>query len=481
MAEEKVINLKEMAAANNVEVKENTSTLFTKLGEENRLHGFKKVIKVDKNRVIDSISQLVEHETEKYIRIPFEGVTYTSTKFSLKEIEDILLNDPSINISVPSKVSKKSELDAVILNEKVDTLVDETEAKILKGIKLTKDGKIYLVFDSSIMISTREKVSNISHLVEDYQSSIRKDIIPDTILRLRKDYFLIKQDIKSLLFGRVGNDLVLEVSIGELFKRIIVPKLIITKGLTDTAMSESAREEARVKYQNKVKIATTYDFKESFLYLSIETQGSVKSLEIVVKKSNFVCFNVSFRNEFVREFIKEKVQETILEGIEELEDKEPEVYAKRLRQLEGMDLEVKMIPLASLSKLVSSIRNVGIGEMIKITSSNTPLFIPVLEINAADFLSNKNKSVLNSFVFRTLVQRKPNPQEIQGVFKKLIWNNDPFISEYSGGYEQNRIAIIPDPKRIVLSSFLEYGDNYSDYGISINTKDSMSSFSMNLV
>ena len=205
---EKVTNLKEIAAT--VTSKESSENLFQKLGSNTSVHGFNKgVIKINNFKPIDSINELMNEEEERYIRIPFAGVNYVSTKFTLEEIEGILMNDPKYNVEVSPMSSKISELDLVInpeLREVAEELKNEkvTPVPLIKGVKLSKEGKIFIVLNNKAMITNQLIVSNLSTLVDNIQGSLRKEVIPDSLLKLRNDYFLVKQDLRCLKIGRIS-------------------------------------------------------------------------------------------------------------------------------------------------------------------------------------------------------------------------------------------------------------------------------------
>lgn len=477
---EKVTNLKEIAAT--VTPKESSENLFQKLGSNTSIHGFNKgVIKINNFKQIDSISELMNEEKERYVRLPFAGVNYVSTKFTLEEIEEILMNDPKYNIEVTPMSSKISELDLVInpeLKEVAEELKNEkaTPVSLIKGVKLSKEGKLFIVLNNKAIITNQLIVSNLSSLVDNIQGSIRKEVIPDSLLRLRSDYYLVKQDLRCLKIGRISNELVMEIELKELCKKVLVPRLILEKGSFPFLLNETNRAENLKKYAHHVKVNSTYDYKNSALYFSLETEGTVGTLEIVINKKNFVCLNSSYTNEFLKGFIVNKLTK-YLDGIKFENEKDQEKYANPSKYL---DMDIRMVPLANLSKQISAIKNVPITEMIKITKNNNPLYIPVIEFNSERFVSSTLNPIFNSFTFKNIVKKKPSFNELLKLFSRFTMNRDPFVSEFSMSND-SRVALIPDPKRLILSLYLEDADLFKDYGISLNTKESMSSFSIQRV
>lgn len=477
---EKVTNLKEIAAT--VTSKESSENLFQKLGSNTSVHGFNKgVIKINNFKPIDSINELMNEEEERYIRIPFAGVNYVSTKFTLEEIEGILMNDPKYNVEVSPMSSKISELDLVInpeLREVAEELKNEkvTPVPLIKGVKLSKEGKIFIVLNNKAMITNQLIVSNLSTLVDNIQGSLRKEVIPDSLLKLRNDYFLVKQDLRCLKIGRISNELVMEIELKELCKKVLVPRLILEKGSFPFLSNDNTKSECLKKYAHHVKVNSTYDYKNLALYFSLETEGTVSALEMVINKKNFVCLNASYTNEFLKRFIADKVSK-YLDRVKFEKEKDEERYAHPSSYLE---MDVRMVPLANLSKQISAIKNVPITEMIKITKNNNPLYIPVLEFNSERFISSDLNPIFNSFTFRNIVKKKPSFNELLKLFSRYTMNRDPFVSEFSMS-DDSRVALIPDPKRLVLSLYLEDSDVFKDYGISLNTKESMSSFSIQRV
>lgn len=477
---EKVTNLKEIAATVPTGTSKNSENLFQKLGSNTNVHGFSKgVIKVNNFKPIDSINELVNEEKEKFIRLPFTGVNFVSTKFTLEEIEEIILKDPKYNIEVKPLSAKISDLDLLInpeLKEISEELKNEKAEPVplIKGVKLSKEGKVFIIFNNKAIITNQLIVSNLSSLVDNIQGSIRKEIIPDSLLKLRNDYFLIKQDIKVLKIGRINKELAMEIELKELCKKILVPRLILEKGSFPSLLNETNKLSCLKKYASHTKVSSLVDYKNSALYFSLETEGTISSLEIVINKRNFVCLNSSYTNEFLKNFVKSKLL-NYLDNLTFDNEKDKERYSNPSSYL---DLDVRIVPLANLSKQISAIKNVPITDMIKITKNNNPLYIPVLEFNSEKFLNMDLNPIFKSFTFKNIIKKKPSFNELLKLFARYTMNRDPFVSEFIGMSDDNRVALIPDPKRLILSIYLENDDSFKEYGISLNTKESMSSFSI---
>lgn len=476
MAEKKeVINLKEMASKNN-SIKENSTSLFNKLGETSVVHGFKNSIKVNTyNNPIDSIEDLLHEDKPSYIRVPL-GVSFTSLKYSLEEVEKMILENEKINIKAKRLKYKINELDIQInpsLKQEFKEEVEGEASPIIKSLKMTKDGKVYLVLDSKIFIVPQKTVSNLSALVDNFQSSIRKDILPDELLRLRSDYFLIQQDLNNLVIGRIDKELVMEISLQEILKKLIIPRIILSKGSTPDMLNDVVAASNRAKYRGQIKVNSSFDFKHSLFYFVVESESSIPSLEMVINKSNFVCLNISYTNELLKEFIKNRVLEYLVENEEAIEND-----SNYLETINNLDLNVRMVPLSNLSKQVSAVRGLPITEMIKVTKHNIPLYIPVLEMNIENFIDKNLNPIFNSFGFKDIIRKKPSSKIINEIFGKWIASHDPYISSFGG---DDKMALILDPKRLILSLFLDYNDKFSDYAISLNTKESMSSFSIQII
>lgn len=480
MAENKEINLKEIAATS---IKKETSeSLLSKLGSTNPVHGFSKgVIKINNFKKLDNIGELLMKEENRFLRLPFAGVNFISMKYSLEELENIIKSNPLYNVMVKpvrniiSKIDIKINPELKEVSDEMLTSSEEKEVSIIKGLKINKEGELFVVLDNSALVTSQLVVSNLSSLSDDIQGNIRKEVIPDSLLRLRKDYYLIKQDLKCLDIGRIGNQIVMRIDSKEFFKNIILPKIIIEKESDPAIMNETLAKSNRSKYASHVKVNTTFDIKKNDIYYSIESEGYIPSLEIVINKSNFVCLNSSYTNEFLKSILKDKVNNYV-KGLKFEEEK----YAKKFENL-NLDLDIRMIPLANLSKQLSANKGLPITSMIKVTKYNNPLYVPTLEINKEVFVSESLNPIFNSYTFSGVVNKKPNPNLVNKVFGRLVTGGDPYISEFNTFYNSKRIILIPDPKKLILSLYIEKDDAFRDYAISLNTKETMSSFSIQRV
>lgn len=502
MAKEKnenKINLKEMVMNNESTVKTNKTEIqgISKMLEDiEKPHNFKNSISINKKKEIENLDDLLSlTTTEHHIRIPFTGMNFISLRYTKDQLEDIIKNDKFLNPKVQIPKNALSIFDSMLIESKyvseetkedlIDKCIDKkvdvelngeristTEDEevhyenLINSIHLDKNGQTFILLNNKVMIRKFINVTSIAGSLMTFQKSLNKGVLPQELIALTGTLYT-DGDNENITIGRIGQDLALKIDLNLLFKQIILPKIIVESGFKSAPSFEHSII-MKNRYSSAIAINSSFDPKDEIIGFSIQTSKDLP-YDVYVERENFLCVNSSILNENIKSILENRVISYIMNNIV------PEGKIT-VDELQSMDIKIKMVPISALSKHCSS-KGVPLSDMITINSYTSPLYLPIIEVNKNCFISNKKNALFNSWLFEEAGFKKPDIEKICTVFGRFFPNSDPFLSET--GFD-DRLSIIPDIKRLVMSIFIEDTDKFNRYAISVTNKENITSCALQI-
>lgn len=486
-------NLKELASSlknSNEKTEAISEEIFNKYLSSSS-NNFSKEIKLQNNSMIDSLDNLLDSKEDTIIKLPLNGTSFASFKYKADDIKSLILNSNKLNPTVSSNTLRVLNVDKKILKyegEKAEAVKESLDnskvtGKIVKDITVTKKGDVYALLNNELLIAKNLKLSIFSAMSEDDQSRIIKSLIPKELQDL-----MIKSSItlNSFEVGRVGYNLAIQLDILEIFKRIIISNIIVKEGTSTPSIDKNGYSNYAEEY-SRFLLALVPIFKDGIFFFGIETNFNRSKLQLVLKKSQFICANISFKENTFRNNLINNVKELYakyslkdLYSEEEIDNPtDPDVLSDKVELMNSFNATVSYVPLASVASFKSQISVKMLSEVIKIDKYNTPLFLPIINFDSSEFKVDPKGEFTKSIIYQSNKDMfvNINYDKINEYFGRIVDKGN--LTTVRSGLDDN-IGIIPDLKRVILNSILSSTDSYSDYRVSVNSDESAIAFSIQI-
>lgn len=483
-------NLKDLAnslKSSNEKSEAISEEIFTKYLHSSS-NNFGKEIKLQNSNVISSLDSLLVSKEDSLVTLPLNGTSFASFKFKSDDIKSMILDSKTLNPTVTNNTLRILNIDEKLIEseskaaEKLEEVLGSNlvTGKIIKDITISKKGDVYALLNNELLICKNLKLSIFSAMTEDDQSRIIKSIIPKELQEL-----MVKTSVSlnSFEVGRVGYNLAVQLDILEIFKRIIIPNIIVKEGVTTPTLGHNNYAEEYSRFL----LALIPIFKDGNFFFGIETKFNRSNLQLLLKKSQFICANISLKENAFRSYLINSVKDLYaryslkdLYTAEELDDaSNTEVLSDKIELMNSFEPTISYVPLASVASFKSQISDKMLSEVIKIDKYNTPTFIPIINFNFDEFKVDPTGAFTKSIVYlyNKGMFTNINYDKINDCFGRIVDKRN--LTTVRSGLD-NTIGIIPDLKRVILNSILKPTDTYSDYKVSVNSDENAIAFSVQI-